>query len=315
MSEEPTASAGLLAVGVSLRLDAVTAEVVTALRAAGIESVLLRGPAIARWLYEDTNARLYVDVDLLVPHGHIERAEEVLVALGFSDHTVEGVLAHDRPTYAHTWLRGDGSAVDLHYTLLGVRLAPERVWEALAAETEAISVHGTEARVAGSSGRALVVALHAAHHGAGVGQPLDDLARALELLPAELWEEASELAAQLEAQEAFATGLRLLEPGREVAHSLGLPPTRSTETALRASTPPPMALGFDWLATTPGMHAKAGLVARKIVPAPRFMRAWSPLARRGRAGLAAAYAWRLLWLARHAGPGFLAWHRARKAAE
>jgi hypothetical protein len=312
---EPGASADLLAIGLSLQLDAVTAEVVTALRATGIESVLLRGPAIARWLYEDANARSYVDVDLLVPPGDIEHAEQVLGGLGFSDYTVEGVLAHDRPTYAHTWLRRDGAAVDLHYALLGVRLEPARIWDVLAAETEMIAVLGTEVRVASPPGRALVVALHAAHHGVGVGQPLDDLARALELLPAGLWEKASSLAARLDAQVAFATGLRLLEPGREVAHTLGLPPTSSTETTLRASTPPPMALGFEWLATTRGLRGKAGLVARKIVPAPRFMRAWSPLARRSSAGLAAAYGWRLLWLARHAGPGFLAWRRARKAEE
>jgi hypothetical protein len=315
-ARQPTATARLLlGAGISLRMDAVTAEVVEALRTAGVEAVLLRGPAIARWLYEDANARSYVDVDLLVPLSDVEHAEQVLAGLGFSDYTVEGVLGHDRPTYAHTWLRRDGAAVDLHYALLGARLQPARIWDVLAAETETISVLGTEVRVASPPGRALVVALHAAHHGVGVGQPLDDLARALELLPAALWEKAHELAARLDAQEAFATGLRLLEPGRELAHSLGLPPTRSTETALRAGTPPPMALGFEWLATTRGLRGKAGLVARKIVPAPRFMRAWSPLARRGRTGLAAAYAWRLLWLARHAGPGFVAWRRARKAAE
>jgi Uncharacterised nucleotidyltransferase len=55
----------LVAAGVSLHLDAVTTEVVLALREAGIPSVLLRGPAIARWLYEDPTERSYVDTDLL----------------------------------------------------------------------------------------------------------------------------------------------------------------------------------------------------------------------------------------------------------
>ena len=45
-----------------------TAEVVTALRDAEIESLLLKGPATVRWLYaDDPSARLYTDVDLLVP--------------------------------------------------------------------------------------------------------------------------------------------------------------------------------------------------------------------------------------------------------
>jgi hypothetical protein len=184
----------------------------------------------------------------------------------------------------------------------------------LAAETETISVGGASVAILDAPGRALVVALHAAHHGVHVEKPLDDLARALELLPAPAWEAASALAARLDAMPAFSTGLRLLPRGCEVASRLELPVDRSTETILRASSPPPMALGFDWLAATPGLRAKARLVARKIVPDAAFMRAWSPLARRGRAGLVAACGWRLVWLAWHAAPGLRAWRRARKAA-
>jgi hypothetical protein len=310
----PAASEHLLAAATSLHLDAVTAEVVGALHEAGVRSILLRGPAIARWLYDDETSRAYVDVDLLVAHADLARAEELLPGLGFSDLTVEGVLARDRPTYAHTWGRArDGAAVDLHYTLLGARLIPERVWEVVAGETEAIFVGGTTADILNASGRAVVVALHAAHHGIGAGQPLDDLARALELLPVEVWDHASALAARLEATPAFATGLRMLAPGEAAARRLGLPDERSTEIALRASTPPPMALGFDWLAGTPGLRAKLALVTRKIFPDVAFMRAWSPLARRGRAGLAVAYVWRVLWLGRHAWPGFRAWRHARRA--
>jgi Uncharacterised nucleotidyltransferase len=303
----------LLAAAGSLHLDAVTAEAVEALRAWAVESILLRGPAIARWLYDDDTTRTYVDVDLLVAHRDLPCAEAALARLGFADLTVEGVLAHDRPTHAHTWARRrDGAAVDLHYTLLGARLEPERVWDVLASATETTSVAGTTVTVLNEPARAVVVALHAAQHGVGVGQPLDDLARALALLPAPVWEAASALATRLDATAAFATGLRLLPPGHELADELDLPVDRSTEAALRASTPPPTALGYDWLARTPGLRVKAGLVAKKIAPDAVFMRAWSPLARRGRAGLVAAYVWRVFWLTRHAGPGFIAWRRARK---
>jgi hypothetical protein len=314
-AEVPDSSERLLAAASSLHLDAVTAEVVGTLREAGVDSILLRGPAISRWLYEDEAARSYVDTDLLIAHAELERAEKLLSGLGFSDLTVEGVLARDRPTHAHTWARRrDGVAVDLHYTLLGAQVEPEKVWDLLSAETEAMSVGGTMVDVLQAPGRALIVALHAAQHGVDLGKPLEDLARALELLPGQVWDDASALAARLEATEAFATGLRLLPSGEGVAQRLGLPDERSTETVLRASTPPPTALGFDWLASTPGLRAKLSLVTRKIVPDPAFMRAWSPLAQRGRAGLAAAYVWRVLWLARHAWPGFRAWRRARRAA-
>jgi hypothetical protein len=314
-AETFASSPRLLAAGISLHVDLVTAEVVTALHEAGVDSILLRGPAIARWLYDDATSRSYIDADLLVRYSEVARAEEVLSELGFADATVEGLLAADRPTHAHTWVRTrDGAAVDLHYTLLGVRLPRARTWEIFGAGTETISVGGAAVEILRPPGRAVVVALHAAQHGIQVGKPLDDLARALELISEDVWAAAAALADRLEATTAFAAGLRLLPSGAELAGRLGLPTDRSTETALRAETAPPMALGFEWLARTPGTWAKARLVARKIVPDAAFMRAWSPLARRGRAGLAAAYAWRALWLAQHAAPGLLAWLRARRAA-
>jgi len=99
-----------------------------------------------------------------------------------------------------------------------------------------------------------------------------------------------------------------------VAGGLALPAEPGVDVALRASTPPPMALGFEWLARTPGWRGKVALTLRKTFPSPAFMRAWSPLARRGRMGLGLAYVWRPIWLALHAGPAFLAWRRARKSA-
>jgi hypothetical protein len=297
-------------------VDAVTAEAVEALRKVDVETILLRGPAIARWLYDDETSRSYVDSDLLVPHHELAQAERTLAARGFVDLTVEGVLAGDRPTHARVWLReSDGAAVDLHYTVLGVGVPPDAVWTILhGKQTETIRVGGVDVEILRAPGRAVVVALHAAQHGARAGKTLDDLVRALELLPNEVWTAASALAGRLRATEAFAIGLRLVPPGKELADRLGLPKGGSTEVVLRASTPPPTALGFDWLAGTPGLAAKARLVARKIAPDAAFMRAWSPLARRGGPGLAAAYVWRVLWLARHAGPGLRAWLRARRSS-
>jgi hypothetical protein len=176
-----------------------------------------------------------------------------------------------------------------------------------------MSVREISVDVLKPAGLAVVVALHAAQHGVWVEKPLDDLGRALELLPDEIWAAASALAARLAATPAFATGIRMLAPGEELATRLDLPAGGSVETTLRASTAPPTALGFDWLARTPGGRAKVRLVVRKLVPDAAFMRAWSPVARRGPVGLAAAYVWRLLWLARHAPSGFRAWRQARRA--
>jgi hypothetical protein len=305
----------LVAAGLSLHADVVTVEVVSRFRQAAIEPILLRGPTLARWLYHDLADRTYIDVDLLVRRIDVARAEAILSVLEFQDRTVAGVIAGDRPAYAHTWVRpSDGATVDLHYTLHGIGAPPDIVFEAFfRGQTEPFALGPLDVTALRPPGRAFVVALHAAAHGAGVGKPLNDLRRALEQVPVETWQESAALAGQLQAREAFATGLRLFSAGEEIAESLGLSGEASTETVLRAATPPPMALGFEWLARTPGGWQRARLVVRKSVPSPSFMRAWSPLAARGKMGLLMAYVYRLAWLAQHSVPGLVAWLRARRS--
>jgi len=299
----------------SLYLDVVTEEVVTALRESRVRSILLRGPAIERWLYDENDPRSYVDIDLLASESGAARAEEVLSGLGFSEVGPEGVLARDRPPHARRWYRArDTATLDLHRTVLGATAAPAQVWRVLSGETVAGSVGSARVEILREPALALLLALHAAHHGAHVRPPLEDLERALRRAPDDVWSSAELLAASLDATPAFATGLRLVPGGELVASRLGLPADVPVDVALRASTPPPMAFGFEWLAGTPGLRAKAALVVSKAAPSPAFMRAWSRLARRGLFGLIVAYLWRPLWLLGHAGPGLLAWLRARRQA-
>jgi len=311
----PRISERLLAGARSALLDAVTAEVVAALRTAQVESVLLRGPAISRWLYADESLRTYSDVDLLIPAERDPAAAAVLRALGFALWRLNNALPRERSPHAYSWVRDrDRAVLDVHHTLIGAGALPARVWDVLTAETSPVVVGGAEVRIPAVPARAALVALHAAQHGVGATKPLQDLALALRSLPDAAWEDAVSVATQLEATPAFATGLRLLPPGEELADRLGLPLERSTEIALRASAAPPVALGFEWLAGEPGWRAKARFLARKLAPAPAFMWASSPLARRGRVGLLLSYGVRLAWLARHAWPGFRAWRGARREA-
>jgi hypothetical protein len=62
------------------------------------------------------------------------------------------------------------------------------------------------------------------------------------------------------------------------------------------------------------MGDRLRLVAGEIAPSPGFMRAWQPVARRGRTGMVAAYAWRPFWLMWKSPRGAAAWARARRAA-
>src|SRR5262249_24096509 len=127
------------------------------------------------------------------------------------------------------------------------------------------------------------------------------------------WRDALELARRLEATETFGAGLRLTPDGRDLAERIGAEAAGSDTANLRLEGVP-LAEGFRELAETPRPPDKIALLAREASPTPAFTRWWTPIARRGRPGLLAAYAWRVVWLAYRAGPGYLAWRRARRPA-
>lgn len=292
----------------ALCVDGLTAELASAFEQREIACILLKGPVIARWLYDDGSVRSYSDCDLLVAPDQLAAAQAALHELGFTDTARR--LAHPRLD-SHDWQRGVDH-VDLHTTLIGIRASPATVWNVLSASTETTSVGGATVQMLGVHARALHVALHAAQHGRKEPKPLEDLRRACDVVPNETWIEVAMLAERLQAVEAFATGLRLDPRGAAIAARLGLASAASADATLRLE-PVPLALAFEHLASTPSFRARSRIVARELFPTVAFMRWWSPLARRGVAGLAAAYCWRPLWLVAHAGPGLLAWRRARRA--
>ena len=299
-----------------LAIDAVTARVVVALRDRGVRPVLLRGPAIGRLLYEADRGREYVDVDLLVSIDVFETAERGLTSLGFTHTALEQELRGDRPRYSHTWVNGtNGVMVDLHRSLTGVRAAPARVWDELSARTESLEVSNVTVDVPAPPAGTLVVVLNAIQHGLGDPRSLAELRRAIDVVPFSTWREAAALAGRLDAEEAFASGLRLTTEGARRAEELGLPARRSVATELKAQSAPEMSLTFDWVVREAGVRDGVRLVARKVVPSAAFMREWFPPARRSRLGLTAAYAWRPLWVLVHAVPALRAWVKARRAAQ
>ena len=290
VSPEPP---GLHAAMRTLRIDAATAEVVNVLREGGVPSILLKGPSVARWIY-DGASRPYGDCDLLVRRSDLEASERSLRTLGFERGGLYSIPG-DWPRHAAVYRRGD-VVVDLHQTLLGVTADADRLWEVLAPHREQMRIAGASVDVLDPAGRAFVLALHSAKDGGRDEKPRRDLERALEILPPDLWRAAAEIAAAVGSGEAFAAGLRRCPAGRELSVELDLSPRVSREIALRQHDPAALSVGMDWLLRSKGTRRKVALVARKIVPPPAFLREWSPLARRGRWGLALAYLWRPLWL-------------------
>jgi hypothetical protein len=297
----------------ALALDRVVAEATEALEAAGAGVVLIKGPSIAKWLYDPGELRPYGDVDLLVDPAHVGTAREVLRSLGFAPKSIgmsddPSILSlHDE------WVR-DGRRIDLNRTLDEVDAAPSRVWSVLRDHLDTMPIGGRDVTVLAPPARLLSVVLHAAHHRFEFPRVLEDLDRALTRVPAETWRDAWRLAGELQAQAAFRRGLLLIERGRALADALGPPAGDPFIAEWSAARQPPVALGLYRLARTRGLTPKLRLLAREVVPSPAFMRWSSPLAQRGRAGLALAYAVRPLRLAARLPVALIEYRRLRSAA-
>jgi putative nucleotidyltransferase-like protein len=313
-AEDPVAPSARAEVAASrLRIDAATAEVLEALGKAGVEALVLKGPSLVGWLYSPEDAVGYLDADLLLRPGDEATAAEVLTRLDFSPEQDESTLPEWWREHGVTWLRSrDGIQLDLHRYLDGVGVDAETAWATLAIPATTIPLAGAQAPALGPPARLVSIVLHAAQHGAEWGRPGAHVERALARFDDSLWRDAARVAAQLDATDAFAAGLRLVPEGAALADRLELPPVGSAQVALRAATPPPVSLGFEQLARAEGMRARAAIVWRKLFPPREFIVHWHPPAAESRAKLALAYARRPFWLLRRAPRGYRAWRGARR---
>jgi Uncharacterised nucleotidyltransferase len=297
----------------NLVIDRLTAEIAGRFAAEGIESLVLKGPALAVWLYPD-EVRPYGDSDIMVAPSDWHRAVGVLERLGFANFLEP--MAHPRmESFASTaFLRDrDGAEqenLDLHCALHGCEGDLQTIWDSLSAFSDTQIIGGAELRIPSRTALLLHIGLHAAHH--VEGKPIEDLRRALARAEERLWRQAKELARDFDGLPVFASGLRLLPEGVELARRLGIEDVRSPLHELRHEGVP-MAEGIDALLSPGvGLRRRIAMVVKELFPRPEFMRWWSPLARRGRLGLAVTYVWRPIWLIVHAPRGTIAWWRVRR---
>lgn len=295
----------------AIALDAALAELATALRMSGIRPLLIKGRAVAQWLYDDPCEREYGDIDLLVDPDVYSAAGATLARLGYVD-TSAGLLRDERPASQGTWIR-EGErriSVDLHHKIFLIPAEPALAWTRLSHEARPLTIAGVQIDAPSPPAHVLILVLHAAQHGAKVTKPLTDVRRAIARLDATVWEMAGRLATELGAAGAMREGLQLVDGGRELADRLTLADDASRLVRLHARTSPELADGLEHLITTRGVRARLVLIARKTIPSPALLRLSHPFARRGCASLALAYLWRPLWLLAKLPPAIAAWSTA-----
>lgn len=188
-----------------LKLDAAGAEASEALREAGIEALVLKGPVLQAWLYPD-RLRPYADVDLLVREDQWEEARDIVGRLGYRD-PLAGASDVEVSSHAVAMIREDGAVIDLHWRLGGSKAPGLDMWQELRAEADREVIAGHDLLVCGPLGRIVVVVVHAAQHGVSESKPRVDLARLAAHVDVSEIRRAGGLAERLGASEAFAAGL------------------------------------------------------------------------------------------------------------
>jgi hypothetical protein len=272
---DATLAARRAAVFRDLALDALALRAIDALRRAGIEVLLMKGPVTRSWLYGSDEHRAYTDVDLLVSPAAEQEAASVMRALGFRDlHALD--LKLYKPPSERAWLAPDG-VVDLHVGLVGVPDARwGRTWTTVTSRSEHFLLRGHQVEVMDPACRAFHLALHAAQKASGA-KARRDLELACRSVPLAVWLQAAEVARELDAQAAFAAGLRGVTGGARILDELELPRSSpSTLTLLHARGAPAEALALAHLWALPrGVRAAAVLDWFRFEQQPvSRMRAW-----------------------------------------
>ena len=97
-----------------------------------------------------------------------------------------------RPAMAHA----AGLMIDVHRTLTGSEAPPQAGWDAVWPRRTWIELDGHRLPSPDQETLALHIALHAARHGAGTPHPMEDLSKAIDRWPPEVWRGADRLAVE-----------------------------------------------------------------------------------------------------------------------
>jgi hypothetical protein len=205
----------------SLGLTASLLQLLDLLSQSGIEVVPWKGPVLSQALWSDVGIRQYVDLDLLVRRGEVERAGEVLLGSGFRYlvPVPRGQEANyvDRNGELEFVRNADGLTVEVHWAILPSYYAsamdPNGLWDRL--ETVQLA-HRTVPSLAAED-LLIALSIHGFKHKFERLEWVIDIARLLDVRPDLDWEAVRERTREAGSQRIVrvAVGLarRLFGPG------------------------------------------------------------------------------------------------------
>jgi Uncharacterised nucleotidyltransferase len=320
---------GLQLVAHNVLIDRLTAEVTSALHRDQIDSLVLKGPGLAKWLYPN-EIRIRTDADLLIARQDKTKAVAVLKQLGFTlgyrsrlvatlPGDPGGVEYHRGCTAIHRFrqrssanyaarLRVRCDTIDLHCSIPGLFGDLDTICRETFASSERLTVAGTVVNVPNNDFALVHVCLHAAQHVNDANcKAFEDLRRATAIAEDEHWCRALALARRFDGAVAFAAGLQCVVEGNSVARRLGLIESRSLRLTLDRDADAVNRRLAAILPRNASVVQALAALAGEIAPPPEYMRTWWPhIARRGIPGLLIAYMWRIAWAMRRVVPRIFA---------
>lgn len=267
---------------VALALERRLLEVADALRARGIDLVVLKGPATAHSFYPDPSWRSFGDLDVLVPTDRWGDALAVLGSIGFRRDTPEPRRGFDvRFGKAATHTDARGLVLDLHRTLaeapFGLWLEPERLFE----RTRQFELGGVEIRRLDDTTAFLHACLHASIGSRQLLLPVRDVGQ-IATAGAVDWELAGRLverwhlrAVVRHAIDSLASKLGVELPAQARVIARGAV-SRAEVRALDAFATSRRNHGGEAMAAVwglPGLRRKAAYVLALLFPERRFLQA------------------------------------------
>ncbi|WP_040952948.1 nucleotidyltransferase family protein [Gorillibacterium massiliense] len=151
-----------------LQLTGEVEKVTESFQAAGIRSLLLKGPALAKALYGDISLRISGDIDILIPVEKIEEAHKVLTDLGYC--FIQGSAPH----ILEDWIRRDHHIcfyhpenrvqIEVHWRL-NPDMGKEPEFDVLWERRQRSNVSKSEIYYLGKNDLFLYLVSHGARHG------------------------------------------------------------------------------------------------------------------------------------------------------
>jgi Uncharacterised nucleotidyltransferase len=136
-----------------------TRRLLLALRNAGIETLVLKGAALAVAYYRDPGLRPMTDVDVLVPPARAEAAVDVLRSAGWAPKTIGVTPASLEVQHARPFVDVDGRQCDLHWHTYWEDCRPGADDELWAASIR-LDFEGTPTRMLGPADQLLHLCVH-----------------------------------------------------------------------------------------------------------------------------------------------------------